>query len=466
VYRGGGDFRAPGTPEGVLASSHSRRLSLGLGAGYGGDRFRGGVALDVLAHDFGIPEALDDPDEEVEILSGRQRVSGELDWTRAGLWDRFELRAAGTRYVQREVEREWEPDGTFHEEVEHEFTRHTLGATLTAGHGAVGPLGEGALGLTVMGQTLAATGAEEFHPDARAVSAAVFFFEEAPLTDALRLQAGARVEAQRMEALPNAAFPGLRDGRSGVTASGSVGLNLRPGPGWELVAQLARAHRTPLVEELFSHGPHLGTGRYEIGDPSLPNEIGYGADVFARYTGDGLALEVAGFVNRIEHFVILRATGWADPASGFPVHVYETDAAELVGGEAVVEVRPVGGLTVRAMADAVRGSRRDAEGTPLPYMPPARAMIETEYDGGRWWLGGRIRSAAAQRRVAHEAPTDGYTLVDLQAGLRPGGAPGHMLVLRVDNVFDTAYRDHLSRVEDRRFPMPGRNLSLSYRWRF
>ncbi len=42
----------------------------------------------------------------------------------------------------------------------------------------------------------------------------------------------------------------------------------------------------------------------------------------------------------------------------------------------------------------------------------------------------------------------------------------HVIILRVDNVFDTRYRDHLSRVEERNFPMPGRNLSLSYRWFF
>jgi iron complex outermembrane recepter protein len=350
--------------------------------------------------------------------------------------------------------------------VAHEFTRHTVGAALTAGHGEVGPVGEGAVGISVLGQTLAATGAEEFHPDARALSAAAFLFEELPIGETLRLQAGARIEAQQMRALPNATFPDTRDSRTRYTVSGSLGANVRPVAGVELGAQLARAHRAPLVEELYSEGPHLGTGRYEIGRRDLPNEIGYGADVFARYAGEAVAIEVTGFINRIRDFVILRATGAVDPASSFPIYIYESDAAELMGGEVSLEVRPVATLTLRGTADWVRGSRRDADRTPLPYMPPARTMLEAEYDAGRWWLGARTRLAAAQRRVADEAPTDGYALLDLQAGFRPPGATGHTLVLRADNVLDTAYRDHLSRVEGRRFPMPGRNITVSYRWRF
>jgi iron complex outermembrane recepter protein len=318
----------------------------------------------------------------------------------------------------------------------------------------------------VLGQALAATGAEEFHPDARALSVAAFLFEELPVSETLRLQAGARIEAQQMHALSNATFPDFRDSRTRYTVSGSLGANVRPVAGVELGAQLARAHRAPLVEELYSEGPHLGTGRYEIGNRDLPNEIGYGADVFGRYTGEAVAIEVTGFVNRIQDFVILRATGAVDPESSFPVHAYEADAAELVGGEASVEVRPIATLTLRGTADWVRGSRRDADRTPLPYMPPARTMLEAEYDTGRWWLGARTRMAAAQRRVADEAPTDGYALLDLQAGFRPPGAAGHTLVLRADNLLDTAYRDHLSRVEGRRFPMPGRNVTVSYRWRF
>ncbi len=464
-FQNSGDFRTPGTDEGRLLGTHSRRLSAGAGLGFSGDRARGGFAVDLMGHDWGIPEEIDDPDEEIEIRSSRQRLAGEMDWRREGFLDLIELRATATRYFMQEVETEWEPDGTFDEDIEHELTRHVLSATLTGVHGSLGPIGQGALGLSVVGQNLTATGEDEFHPDARSFTAAGFLFEEMPVSRRVRLQAGARFEAEWMEALPNEKFPDLRDERTAFTVSGSLGANFRPAEGLELGTQFARAHRAPLVEELYAHGPHLGAGRYEIGDPDLPNEIGHGVDLFARYGNQRVTVELTGFVNLIDNFIITRATG--EEIGGLPVHVHEADAAELVGGEASLELRVSPAITLRTTTDIVRGSRRNEERTPLPYMPPFRAMLEAEYDTGSWWLGGRSRTAAAQNRVAHEDPTDGYTVFDLQAGLRPlGGAAGHAVVFRVDNLFDTIYRDHLSRVEERRYPMPGRNISLSYRWRF
>jgi iron complex outermembrane receptor protein len=42
----------------------------------------------------------------------------------------------------------------------------------------------------------------------------------------------------------------------------------------------------------------------------------------------------------------------------------------------------------------------------------------------------------------------------------------HVLIFRVENALDTKYRDHLSRIEDRNFVMPGRNVNVTYRWFF
>ena len=43
---------------------------------------------------------------------------------------------------------------------------------------------------------------------------------------------------------------------------------------------LARAFRTPSVNELYSEGPHLAAYAFEVGNPSLENEQGTGNDVF------------------------------------------------------------------------------------------------------------------------------------------------------------------------------------------
>jgi iron complex outermembrane recepter protein len=43
------------------------------------------------------------------------------------------------------------------------------------------------------------------------------------------------------------------------------------------------------------------------------------------------------------------------------------------------------------------------------------------------------------------------------------GMGNHLIIFRVDNLLNQRYRDHLSRVAERNFPVPGRNFSLAYR---
>jgi iron complex outermembrane receptor protein len=78
-----------------------------------------------------------------------------------------------------------------------------------------------------------------------------------------------------------------------------------------------------------------------------------------------------------------------------------------------------------------------------------------------------VRAAARQERLGdYESPTAGYAVGDLTAGVRLLlGARLHTLTLRVDNLLDQEFRDHLSRVKEI-LPEAGRNVSLLYRVTF
>ncbi|TVQ03989.1 MAG: TonB-dependent receptor [Balneolaceae bacterium] len=81
------------------------------------------------------------------------------------------------------------------------------------------------------------------------------------------------------------------------------------------------------------------------------------------------------------------------------------------------------------------------------------------------WLGPRIRAVSTQNRVAvNEDPTNGYILLGLNAGYH--FKPNFSLAFRVDNLLNTSYRDHLSRIEERNNPMPARNFNAMLRWDF
>ncbi|MBL8987475.1 MAG: TonB-dependent receptor, partial [Gemmatimonadetes bacterium] len=102
-----------------------------------------------------------------------------------------------------------------------------------------------------------------------------------------------------------------------------------------------------------------------------------------------------------------------------------------------------------------------------PLIPPLFGNVELRYEQPRFFVGGGVRWAAAQTRLGDfETRTDGYAVGDLHAGVRLlVGARFHTLTLRIDNVADAEYRDHLSRIKEIE-PNPGRNVSLLYRLTF
>lgn len=115
--------------------------------------------------------------------------------------------------------------------------------------------------------------------------------------------------------------------------------------------------------------------------------------------------------------------------------------------------------------DYVRGRESSGNQQNLTFIPPFRTSAEVMYDNGSFYAGPRIRIVNKQDKVApNENPTDGYVLIGADAGYRFG--QGFTLSLRLDNLLNEEYRDHLSRVENRDAPMPGRNLNVMMRWEF
>jgi iron complex outermembrane recepter protein len=459
-----------GTPAGRIPDTglSSREGALGWVRDHGGVRL--GLSASFVDRAYGIPEAWDDPDEEILIAMERQAVQGRLDWVPAQPgWIRgLEVRTLAARFFQQEIEREIEPDGTVDEEVELEYDAVSLSTTAMLRHGSlIGGYGQGAVGVALRGRQMDIGGAEAFTPGSRERSAAVFTFQEAPLSDVLTLQMGARVERNWNDARRNEAFPDARQRRNATALSGSVGLNWQTGTGWEAGMQFARAHRVPLAEELYANGVHIGAGAFEIGSPDLADEVSHGTDLFLRRDLARGSLEWAVFANWIEDYIAFQPLGRMDEASQLPVFQYQGTDARMVGGEVTGTLDLSDVWAIRTGVDWVRGERRDGTREPLPTIPPVRLHLELRADTEPWGWGMTFRAASAQRRVApEEAETRGYILVGTQVGARFGPMGQHGIILRVDNALNTRYRDHLSRMPERDFLAPGRNVSLSYRWQF
>ena len=128
-YRNAGDVR---TPDGLLPGTFIDNIEGAAGLGFTQSNLQGGISVSAIDHNFGLPEEIDDPDEEAEIRMNQQTVQGELEWDTGGFLEAVELRFHGARLFQQEVETEFNPDGTIDDEdIELEYLQYTGNANLT-----------------------------------------------------------------------------------------------------------------------------------------------------------------------------------------------------------------------------------------------------------------------------------------------------------------------------------------------
>jgi iron complex outermembrane receptor protein len=105
--------------------------------------------------------------------------------------------------------------------------------------------------------------------------------------------------------------------------------------------------------------------------------------------------------------------------------------------------------------------------SPLERIPPLNGKVALRYVTQPLNLHFTARFSDGQHRLGEfEEPTDGYIVYDVGIRLAfPVWQLQHQIVLTVENIFDTEYRQHLSRIKSV-MPEPGRNVKLLYRLNF
>lgn len=466
AFRKAGDIQ---TPVGTVPGTHVTNYDGALGLGLNGDNLKGGLSFSMANQSFGIPDFEDEPGYQVEIRAQRNALQGRFHRRFNSFFDQAQLRFNASRFLQHEVEITTEANGSKTEEIQLEYDQMAISSTLTFQHKPAGFFDRGAVGLSLQGRVLDVIADNAYTPGDQRLSLGVFTFQEIPLSVTTRMQFGVRIDFQNVKARSSESFPNVDLSRSTANYSGSFGLNYRPVKGIEIGGQFARSHRNPSVDELYANGVHLGAGVFERGNVNLKDEIGHGGDLFVNWVNKRFSVEIAGFINYFRNFIVFQPTGQLDEATGYPVVEYQGAEARLMGSEIQTGVKMTENLIFTGRVDYVHGKRiaNGKNGEFLPFIPPLRLTSELEYNKPNYWIGGKFQAVARQSRVApQEDITDGYTLFGLVAGYRLDFKGRHVLILRADNLLDAKYRDHLSRMEDRNFLMPGRNFSLAYRWFF
>ncbi len=454
------------TPIGEIQGTDLQAAHLASGYAYRSDGWYAGASAQYSDQQYGIPEAPFDPDEEVVLKMQRGALQGIVHRRLNHVfWDGLEIRTVLNYYSHEELEREKDEDGRGTEDLELSVDQSYAQTDLLFQHGSRGVIDNGTVGFSLEHFDIAVGGEEALTPDAEGVTLAGYLVEEIQMPRKWLLQSGIRLEWNRTVSRANKDFPDAEETRSRRIWAGAVGVNGPLTENIRLGFQGSRSHRIPSVEELFSDAAHIGAGAYEIGDPTLKNEIGYGVDLFMDYHFDTWQAHLALYTNRISNYITMVPTGATDPGRGLPVMEYHGAEAVLYGGELTAQQQFTEKWSIATQADYVYGDELgDESRQPLPFMPPFRVGGSISYDNGTGWARTGLRHALAQRRTASaEMSTDGYTLTQIAGGVRLGNQKLHHVTLTIENLFDVTWRDHLSRIEQRDIPMIGRNYRLSYR---
>ncbi len=306
-------------------------------------------------------------------------------------------------------------------------------------------------------------------PNFRAMSAGAYFqatWRRTPWT----VETGLRGDHRWLEAYPRisrqSGFERRTHEWTGV--SGVVGVIRRLGHTWSLAANLGTTWRPPGVNELYSFGVHHGTAQFEIGTASLGGERGRSLDLTLRHMGKITQLEISAFSNRMSGYIHLfpQQEPRVTIRGAFPSFQYMATDALLRGIDGLFSLEPRRWLHFDAQGSIVRGTDQEAEG-PLIFMPANRltlgmgfalfdSMIPGESD-----LEIEVTMVDRQGRypkgIDYAEPPHGYTLFNF--GYHLELSSGVHASLTVQNLFNAAYRDYLSRF---RYYVdnPGRNVVL------
>lgn len=308
-----------------------------------------------------------------------------------------------------------------------------------------------------------------FTSPTKSIKLSAFFYENINFNDnKTSIEFSVRINYDNLK--PNPLNPnssiGLITQRSFNTFSLSVSAIRDLNKNFHLGISLSRSSRVPTIEELYSEGPHLAAYSYEIGNPYLESEYGYGGEVFLHYKNDKIYYMFSFFGNNIPFYIIPRNNGDTNYSTLLPIYKTSGVNALMFGFESQFEYNFWKHLTFSANISFTNGSFKD-NWKPLPAIPPLKSILEINYKRENFIFGISTEFAAAQNRVDEfENPTKGYGIVNSysQYSLITGKLI-HSLSLNFDNIFNKEYRNHLSRVKSI-MPEAGRNLRITYKMFF
>lgn len=481
-----------------LANSSTEAKGFNLGTSYILDEGFVGVSYGHLERQYGIPghghegEAVDVyadvKQDRVQLLS---ELSLDDEWFSA-----INTRFGFTDYEHSEIE-----NGV----VGTTFNNESQEARIDLFHH---PIAEwrGALSLHYKHSDFSAVGEEAFTPPSSTNTIAIALMEERHFGDVL-VQLGARIEqvkisAENMQVDLNEHHHDEDEhegeelsvfsiDQESTPFSASAGLVWDFTPGYNLAFSYTHAERSPSAAELFSFGPHIGSGLYEVGAllqviedeggefhfdlarADVELETSNNIDISLRKFEGDFGFIFNAFYNSIDNYYYLAETGLTregedahseheaegeheDHSSELPVFIYQARDANLYGFESEIVWQLAAPFKLSLTSDYIRAQLD--EGGDLPRIPPLRVGARGEYEMGNWRAELSSQHYFEQdQTAAYETSTDGYTLIDAQVSYKL--SDDLKIYLKGHNLTDEYARVHASFLKDKA-PLPARSFAV------
>ena len=256
--------------------------------------------------------------------------------------------------------------------------------------------------------------------------------------------------------------------------SGSIGFSYHANDSWVIKFNLAKGFRAPVAAELGSNGEHEGTFRFEYGNPDLKPESSYQVDAGLSYSSEHVNVNLNVFENTILNYIytqkLSNVTGGdsllpADGGNLIPAFQFKQNNALLAGAELTMDIHPHPADWLHfensfGYVYAINLNRPDSARY-LPNTPPAHYRGELRFDipktGNSWrglFIGLHFDYFFQQKHALladnTETPTPDYGLLGATAGFTyyaRGESPVFTLLVSAENITNTAYQSHLSRLK-------------------
>lgn len=256
--------------------------------------------------------------------------------------------------------------------------------------------------------------------------------------------------------------------------SGSLGFAFEVAKDLVFKGNAGSGFRAPNIAELGANGRHEGTFRYEIGNSNLKQETSVQFDLGLEYTAESVTFGLNAYANRIFNYIY--PGNFNDETIPFanedgsteilPVYRYVQTNADLLGGEASVDIHPVKSLHFENSFSYTRGLNR-ATDAPLPFIPAATINNELRFEPSIKGLADTyikvgVTNAFKQARFdSFETQTNGYTLLDAGIGTSIATGKGMFNIwITGQNLLNKEYYNHLSRYKPAGIYNPGRNVTF------